>query len=245
MILLFFFQAYLSSPLGEEDKMARVSSDSTASPEECITLVQQGYDQVAVKYTQWAQDRQVNERDRLMKILLSKLKSSASVLELGCGGGIPTTRDLVSHGLDVTAVDISQAQVDIAKVNVPRAKVIQADMLKLEFNKGSSGDFDAIVAMYAIFHIPRALQEGFLIKVISWLKPGGFLLFNLNPEKGDYHMDDWMGAPMFSSSLGVDEYRRILSHHQSDSIEIIEDNVVTEAVGKHQVPFHWILAKKR
>lgn len=224
--------------------MTQTSSDSTNLSEECITLVQQGYDKVAVKYTQWAQDRQVSERDRLMKILLSKVTPFGRVLELGCGGGIPTTRDLVNHGLNVTAVDISKAQVDIAKVNVPRAKVIQADILKFDFKQSDNGEFDAVIAMYAIFHILRPLQEAFLIKIISWLKPGGLLLFNLNLEKGDYHMDDWMGAPMFSSSLGVEEHRRILSD-QSVSLLIVEDNVVAEAIGKNQVSFHWILAQKK
>ena len=53
--------------------------------------------------------------------LLNQLPSGARVLDVGCGTGIPTARQLVAAGWEVTGIDISPVMLDLARRNVPEA----------------------------------------------------------------------------------------------------------------------------
>ena len=53
-------------------------------------------------------------------------------------------------------------------------------MLALDFTPAA---FDAVVGMYSIIHLPRAEQVEMLRKIVTWLKPGGWLLANFAAEE--------------------------------------------------------------
>jgi Methylase involved in ubiquinone/menaquinone biosynthesis len=171
-----------------------------------------------------------------------------SVLELGCGAGVPCTQLLASHEyIDVTANDISDTQIAMAKVRLPQSvNLIQGDMMGLKF---SQEHFDAVTAMYSIFHLPRSEQTLILRRIWDWLKPGGQLLANF-PETGFASSSDqyWLGGTkgaMHWSGWGRDEMRRIL---KVIGFEIVIDEVVVDSEEENgvsrSVAFHWILAKK-
>jgi hypothetical protein len=61
-------------------------------------LVAQGYDIIADRYTIWAQRVRAEERARYTQLLHETLPTHATVLELGCGAGLPTTRTLAQRG---------------------------------------------------------------------------------------------------------------------------------------------------
>jgi trans-aconitate methyltransferase len=161
------------------------------------------------------------------------------VIELGCGAGVPTTQRLIAAGLDVTGVDISAGQLELAKQHIPEATLIQADMATLEY----TAEFDAVMAFYSLFHIPKAEQGAMLERMIGWLKPGGYLLFNLGSDEGDVVMDDWMGTKMFSSGLGVEGNKKMLVEH-GKGLKIIDNEVAVEKVGPREEKFHWVFAVK-
>ena len=175
----------------------------------------------------------------LNKFLIGILQPGAAVLELGCGAGVPCTQKLISSGLKVTGVDISSAQVDLAREHVPQATLIHGDMMSLEFKAGT---FDAIVAFYSVFHLPKDEQGPMLRKMAQWLCEGGILLFNLGTNEGDHYIEDWMGAKMFSSGLGTDGNREMLKMFGEDLV--IEDEVAVELVGGFEERFHWVWAVK-
>src|SRR5262249_10221260 len=60
-------------------------------------LVAQGYDTIADRYTVWAQQVRAEERARYTHLLYDTLPAHATLLELGCGAGLPTTRTLAQH----------------------------------------------------------------------------------------------------------------------------------------------------
>lgn len=226
--------------------MATELDPKAKTPAELKTLVENGYDVIAPKYLAWSGPRPTETRLAYIERLAALLPPGARLLELGCGAGVPATQLLLSYGLAVTGVDISAAQIALAKEHVPTATLIQADMSdksneKLAFAPGS---FDAVVAFYALFHLPRAEQGEMVARMKGWIKPGGWLLFNLNTGEGDVFRPDWMGVPMFSSSLGVEGNRQMMEEHGEDLI-IVEDEVATEKVGKMEEKFHWFLASKR
>ena len=92
------------------------------------TIVEHGYDRIAERHAEWAQRTRTVERERYADIFLSHLSVGASVLELGCGVGVPTTQKLATQ-CRVTGVELSRRQVEIGRRNVPGATFIHADML--------------------------------------------------------------------------------------------------------------------
>lgn len=109
---------------------------------------------------------------------------------------------LVERGLDVTGVDISQAQIDLAREHVPKATLIKSDMGALQFEPRS---FDAVVAFYSLFHLPKDEQLPMIQRIGGWLKEGGRFLCNFQTEEGDSWVQGWFdpSVNMFSSGLGV------------------------------------------
>ena len=58
----------------------------------------------------------------------SGLDKNASVLDFGCGSGLPFTKELVKRGFIVTAIDISDSMIREAKKNVPEAEFVRVSM---------------------------------------------------------------------------------------------------------------------
>ena len=105
--------------------------------------------------------------------LRARLPAGGSVLDLGCGNGVPVARSLAAAGYQVTGVDISDVQVERARRLVPAGTFIRADATVIEFPPRS---FDAIVCLYSLIHMPLAAQPGLLRRTAGWLRPTGWLL---------------------------------------------------------------------
>jgi cyclopropane fatty-acyl-phospholipid synthase-like methyltransferase len=82
-------------------------------------IVAAGYDRIAEQYCAWASQARGEERATYTAVLLDKLPAGAAVLDLGCGAGLPTTRQLAERFV-VTGVDLSARQVALAGTMCPR-----------------------------------------------------------------------------------------------------------------------------
>ncbi|KAL1874644.1 hypothetical protein Plec18167_005876 [Paecilomyces lecythidis] len=214
--------------------------------------IQKAYDDIAGVYLTWTQPSHKTRLSYLDIMLRSfdtaKRNGQINILELGCGAGVPCTQLLASHKyINVTANDISSAQIALAKERLPETvNLIQGDMMGLEFGQEQ---FDAVLAMYSIFHLPRDEQTIMLRRIFDWLKPGGKLLANF-AEAGFESVSNpsWLGGTkgaMHWSGWGRDETRRIL---QDIGFAIEIDEVVVDSEEVKGVPrdvaFHWIIANK-
>ncbi|MBG6092149.1 SAM-dependent methyltransferase [Actinomadura viridis] len=56
---------------------------------------------------------------------------------------------------------------------VPDAVFVHGDVTTVEFAPAS---FNAVVAMYALIHIPWEQQRALLERIVAWLRPGGWFL---------------------------------------------------------------------
>jgi len=167
------------------------------------SLVRRGYDLCAAAYEAARQTEPPPELD----LLTSRLPDGARVLDIGCGAGVPIARALAGP-FAVTGVDISGEQTRRARANVPMGTFIQADIMEVTFPPGS---FDAAVAFYSLFHLPREEHPELLRRVGEWLGPGGYLLTTLSFQAEDaYTEDDFFGATMYWSNYGLADYRAIL-----------------------------------
>jgi cyclopropane fatty-acyl-phospholipid synthase-like methyltransferase len=123
------------------------------------------------------------------------------LLDMGCGAGEPFARSFVDHGWTATGVDFSQRMLALAAKYVPEMKTIPADIRQVEFPPGS---FDAIIAIYSLFHIPSSMHFSLLEKFHRWLVPRGKALFTYATKEytGSDEFDGYkkfMGQELFYS----------------------------------------------
>ena len=72
--------------------------------------------------------------------------------------------------------------------------------------------FDASVAFYSIFHIPRYEHPSLFSRLHRSLKRGGYLLCTLSRQSEEgYTEDDFFGVTMYWSNYGLREYLGILA----------------------------------
>jgi hypothetical protein len=123
-------------------------------------------------------------------------------------------------------------------------------MMALSFPRSN---FDAVVAMYSVFHLQRPEQSILLSKISTWLKPEGLLLCCFPSEEIEQLVEsNWLekGAWMFWSSWGK---RKSLGMVRDAGLEVIMEQVIgdegssddnAEAKGNAKPKFLWVVAKK-
>ena len=201
-------------------------------------IVADGYYKIAEQHEAWASSVRVEERAKYTAVLLEKLPEGAEILELGCGSGVPTTRQLAEK-LAVTGVDISAKQVELAQKQVPTAKFIHSDMMQLDFPDGS---FDAVAAFYSMIHVPRQEQAELLGKIRSWLRPGGLLVATMGAHSTEaYLTDDFLGRPMYWSNFDSETNRRLV---REAGLRILSAKEETADEFGQSITFLWVVAQK-
>jgi SAM-dependent methyltransferase len=200
-------------------------------------IVARGYDRIAGHFLEWRDQIEDDSRREWAAELAGRLRDGADVLELGCGAGIPDTRELARR-FRVTGVDISREQIRRARKNVPEAQFVQADFTALELEPGS---LDAVAAFYSFNHVPRDLLDGLFARIHGWLRPGGLFLTALGTGDTPGWVGDWLGAETYFSSYPPETNRRLLAEAGFD---LLRDEVVTIREPEGPVQFQWILARR-
>jgi SAM-dependent methyltransferase len=175
-------------------------------------IVRRGYDRISLAYRGDAGNAHPSSAEDTTRYagwlaeLTALLPPQARVADLGCGAGIPATRELVTRGLRVVGVDFSAVQLRRARQLVPGAQLVQADIADLHLQPGS---LDAVVSFYALIHLPLYDQQAVLPRISRWLRPGGFLLAIVGAEQwtGNEH---YLGADMFWDHTDTGTYLRWL-----------------------------------
>jgi ubiquinone/menaquinone biosynthesis C-methylase UbiE len=191
-------------------------------------VVEQGYDQVAHDYarlegeTEWPQMR-------WLKKVLNQLSPGSSVLDLGCGSGVPADLEIAREHR-VTGVDISQTQINLARQNIPAGTFLHGDAGSIEF---AASSLDAVVSFYTLEHIPREEHETILRRIHQRLRPSGLLLISM--ESGDYEgfFGEWLGVPMFMSCFDPETMKQMI--HRA-GFEPLEAAIETQIEQDHTVP---------
>jgi cyclopropane fatty-acyl-phospholipid synthase-like methyltransferase len=140
--------------------------------------------------------------------LIEQLPAGASILDLGCGAGIPVARELDTLGFRVTGVDASSGQIERARRNVMGAHFIQADMGSVEFAPES---FDAVLASYSLTHLPKSEHASMIERLARWLRPGGQFLANFGAAEGEWS-EEWLGTTMFFSHHHPEMTKRLVQN---------------------------------
>lgn len=129
----------------------------------------------------------------LYEHFVSKIKQSASILDLGCGSG-RDSKYFLDTGYQVTAVDGSGELCRIASelIHQPVRQLLFED---LDYHE----EFDAIWACASLLHVPKAEIQDIMQKVCKALKLDGILYFSVkygNTERtvGERFFSDYTEA---------------------------------------------------
>jgi CTP:molybdopterin cytidylyltransferase MocA/SAM-dependent methyltransferase len=198
-------------------------------------IVAAGYDAFGPGYLAWSKRVVDPARARMLAELIGRLPAGASVLDVGCGPGVPSTKQL-SEKFVVTGVDISAAQLDLARRNVPGATFVHADIVTVGFAPAS---FDIVTALYSLTHLPRDEHASLLGKVARWLRPGGLLLATFSAEDSPDWVGEWLGQQMYFSGFAPDVTRRLLA---DAGFEILLEEEVEIEEPDGPARFLWVLA---
>ncbi|MEO6286656.1 MAG: class I SAM-dependent methyltransferase [Dyadobacter sp.] len=142
---------------------------------------------------------------------------NATVLDIGCGTGLPISKAMVDEGLTVYGIDASPSMVQIFRQNFPNSPVAcEAVEDSSFFNR----QFDAIIAWGLMFLLPEETQGVVIQKMANALYVGGKLLFTAPSQKLKW--EDAITA-IESISLGAERYNELLAASGLSLIEEFED----------------------
>jgi cyclopropane fatty-acyl-phospholipid synthase-like methyltransferase len=195
-------------------------------------IVRRGYDAISYTYRDDAgrpnplTSESTDSYQAWVTELAQMLPAGARVLDLGCGAGVPASRQLVEEGFDVLGLDISQVQIERARRLVPTATFVQGDLVTWEAEPAS---FDAVVSLYTLIHVPLEDQRNLLPRIRRWLHPGGFLLAIVGRDRWSA-VEEYQGVPMFWDQTDISTYLEWLT---DAGLVPLWDRVIPEGSAGH------------
>lgn len=134
----------------------------------------------------------------------SSLPPGGSILDIGCGNGMPISHALIEDGFSVFGVDASTTMTATFGHRFPQAQVICEAVERSRF---FSRGFEGVIAWGLMFLLPAEAQPSLIRNVAAVLNPGGRFLFT-SPEQACTWADLLTGRP--SVSLGSAVYKAVL-----------------------------------
>jgi SAM-dependent methyltransferase len=166
--------------------------------------------------------------------LIRSLPTGSRVLDLGCGTGLPTARQLAEAGLKVVGVDLSGGMTALARKHVPAGVFHQADIADLRPGGPCDlGRFDAVVAFFSLLMLPRAEIPLALRTVRHLLVPGGLFALSMVEADVDDFSIPFIGKTIRVSGYLQDELREVVA---AAGFEITEESSYTYAPATVDVP---------
>lgn len=132
------------------------------------------------------------------------LPHGATVLDLGCGTGVPISQSLIVRGFNLYGVDASPRMIAAFRARFPTVPV---ECAAVEDSTFFGRTFHGVVAWGLFFLLETDVQRGLIAKVAGVLPSGGRLLFTA-PSQSCSWPDAMTGR--VSISLGHAAYRDAL-----------------------------------
>ena len=196
-------------------------------------IVEVGYDRISHNYNEY---RRISVNKRELDSFLDHLPKQSTILDIGCGSGL-VAKFLTDKGLKVIGIDTSRNMLTLARKIAPSAKFYKIDMKQMRF---PSNEFDGVMALYSIIHVPRKYHVRIFKKIYQILKPNGIALLSVGGSNLENSIEDnWMnwGTKMYWSHFDKDTNFKLVKR---SGFKIISCRLSGEKGDKH--PF--ILAQK-
>jgi ubiquinone/menaquinone biosynthesis C-methylase UbiE len=177
------------------------------------------FDQLAEKYQ--GEHSSNPFQTALIERIGALLPAGTSVLDLGCGTGVPTAQLLTGSDHRVVGVDISEGMLKLAREQVPAAEFVRADFKDLP---GDFGRFEAVTAFFSLLMLSKADIERVLSKAAGWVGPGGYLGIGMVNFDGDSLPFEFMGVPVTVSGYLEPDLAAVVEAHgfRVESVETVD-----------------------
>ncbi|GFE77273.1 trans-aconitate 2-methyltransferase [Novosphingobium sp. TCA1] len=152
-----------------------------------------------------------------LDLLTERLEPGATILDLGCGGGVPIGAELLCRGFAVTGLDSAPSLIAHARTSLPQGEWIVGDMRCF----APPHRFDGLIAWHSFFHLGHDDQRAMIPRFARLLCPGGTVMFTSGPQDG-VSWGEWQGESLFHASLSQQEYRERLVNAGFSAITYIE-----------------------
>jgi SAM-dependent methyltransferase len=174
------------------------------------------FDMIGKRYDESFVERdiQVAEADWLA----AQLPPGARVLDLGCGSGLPTARQLLDAGFEVVGVDESSVMLDLARAQAPGGTYLHRDLRDI----ADLGEFDAAVAFFSLLMVPRGDLPPLLSQLRAQLR--GPKLLQIAMVLGDFDQFPiiFLGVPAAVSAYPPDELAHIVERAGFELVDLRE-----------------------
>lgn len=163
--------------------------------------------------------------------LAEQLPPGSHVLDLGCGTGLPTARQLVEAGHRVTGIDLSPGMIKLARENVPEGDFRRMDISDVE--KHSLGPFDGVAAFFSLLMLPRVEIPYALRMLHQQLREGAPMALSMVEADVDDFTLPFLGNTIRVSGYLRDDLRRVV---QDGGFEIAGEDAYAYAPASTDVP---------
>lgn len=135
----------------------------------------------------------------------SLLPAGGSILDVGCGSGVPIARHLIEAGFAVTGIDASAGMIGMCRARFPEQDWVVSDMRRLALGR----TFDGILAWDSFFHLPPDDQRAMFTVFGAHAAETSALMFTSGPGQGEA-IGCYRDEPLYHASLDGAEYRLLL-----------------------------------
>lgn len=166
--------------------------------------------------------------------LIDSLPAGSRVLDLGCGTGVPTTRQMTDAGFEVVGIDLSRRMVELAGQYVPGATFHQLDIADLRpGGPRDLGRFDAVAAFFSLLMLPRVEIPLALQTVRHLLVPGGLFVLSMVETDVDNYAIPFLGNTIRVSGYVLEDLHKVI---EAGGFEIVKEDSYTYAPAVADVP---------
>ena len=180
---------------------AREGSVNNPSHHPAIVDTSNGYEAVAEEFLRRREPSVIGVET--VRMWSGSLPPGGTILDLGCGSGVPIATTLDAEGFRIHGVDASRFLVDAFRRRLPHARAACEAVGTSDF---FGRTFDGVVAIGLIFLLAAQEQCDVIHKVARVLNPQGRFLFSA-PAQPCTWTDVLTGQ--VSRSLGPEAYRTV------------------------------------
>lgn len=141
------------------------------------------------------------------------LPRSSSVVDIGCGSGVPIARALIDEGFEVFGIDASPTLLDAFRRRFPGARTACEAAQDSRF---FGQTFAGALAIGLLFLLGADDQREIIHRVANALKPQGRFLFNAPAQACEWRD---LQTGRLSRSLGKEAYER---HLETSGLRLVD-----------------------
>jgi SAM-dependent methyltransferase len=157
--------------------------------------------------------------------LIENLPAGGRVLDLGCGSGLPTAKQLLDAGMDVVGIDESAKMLELAAQQAPGGDYRHGDIRDLG---DDLGQFDAVAAFFALLMLPRKDIPPLLRRCRELLRGPRLLVMGMVVSDFDMFPISFLGVPTNVTAYPPADLRQLVTDAGYEVLDLQEIEVQAE-----------------